>query len=93
MKNFFKYSFSILIMISCLILFGIMAFKVLILEDSPVGKGDDGEVAVEQQPEGQDSDADKQAEAEPPKPTVADPKAAPFATADPTYLSLSLIHI
>ncbi len=38
MKNILKYSFSILIMISCLVLFTIMAFKVLILEESPVGK-------------------------------------------------------
>lgn len=90
MKNFFKYSFSILIMISCLILFGIMAFKVLILEDSLMGKDENGEIAVEQQPEEQNPDEDKQVEAEPPKPTVADPKAAPFTTADPTYLSDAL---
>lgn len=34
MKNILKYSFSILIMLSCLIVFGIMAFKILVTDDS-----------------------------------------------------------
>ena len=39
MKNFIRYSFSILIMISCVVLFAIVSFKVLIVdslsEDTP----------------------------------------------------------
>ncbi len=34
MKNIIKYSFSILIMISCIVVFTIMAFKVLIIDKS-----------------------------------------------------------
>ena len=34
MKNIIKYSFSILIMISCIVVFTIMSFKVLIIDKS-----------------------------------------------------------
>ena len=89
MKNILKYSFSILIMISCLVLFTIMAFKVLILEESPVGK-DDGTQAPPSE-ETQDGE-DKREEQNPPQPEpdVKDPKDAPFTAADSTYLSDAL---
>lgn len=35
MKNILKYSFSILIMVSCIVVAGILAFKVLILDETP----------------------------------------------------------
>lgn len=89
MKNILKYSFSILIMISCLVLFTIMAFKVLILEESPVGKDDDTQAPPSE--ETQDGE-DKREEQNPPQPEpdVKDPKDAPFTAADPTYLSDAL---
>ena len=33
MKNFFKYFFSILLMLSCLVVFSMLAYKVLFLDD------------------------------------------------------------
>ena len=98
MKNFIRYFFSILLMISCLMLFAMVAYKTLFVEE---GSGNmppvDGPQAEEEggQPDGENGDgenetAQPEVPVEPVAPVKPDPNAAPFTTADASYFADAL---
>lgn len=86
MRNFLKYSFSILIIISCLILFTILAFKVLVLDEKPkdnnVSEPPVSEEIPPKEDEGKGTDSEK--------PVRLDPEAVPFTTVDDSYFNDAL---
>lgn len=88
MKDIIKYSFSILIMISCLILFTIMAFKTIVFGDIS-GKDDNLDEPGKQE---QNIEVDKEPEKDdrPVKPDKVKPEDAPFTTADASYFNDAL---
>lgn len=93
MKNIIKYSFSILIMISCIVVFTIMSFKVLIIdksgestppEDGPqVSDGDET-------PPGDQENSGQSGQTEVLGPEKIDPADAPFTATDSSYLNDAL---
>ena len=92
MKNFIRYSFSILIMISCVVLFTIVSFKVLIADSLSEDTSAEAPPAQEEPSGGNDESKEEGETAEPsnPEPEKADPSAAPFTTADSSYLNDAL---
>lgn len=92
MKNFIRYSFSILIMISCVVLFTIVSFKVLIVGSLSEDTSAEAPPSQEEPSGGNDESKEEGETAEPsnPEPEKADPSAAPFTTADSSYLNDAL---
>jgi len=99
MKNFLKYFFSIILMISCLILFSMLAYKVLFVDEEKPSEGlppengaqseelsessSNGETGNKENPKG-DSDADK------PENKDKVPDKAPFTTQEASYFNDAL---
>ena len=101
MKNLVKYSFSIIMMVSCVVLFTIISFKVLIVDSYEEGPGEGPTVSEEENGgeqgkeegagDGQVQNGESSGEqAEPPAPEKIDPADAPFTTADSSYLNDAL---
>lgn len=93
MKNIVKYSFSILIMISCIVVFTIMSFKVLIIDkglDEAPGEGSPQTETGEKEPSANKDDSGQTGQPEVSEPEKIDPSAAPFTTADISYLNDAL---
>lgn len=86
MKDIIKYSFSILIMISCLILFTITAFKTIVFGDIS-GKDDKNEPAQQEHvEEAEENEKDDK----PAEPEAVNPEDAPFTSAEASYLNDAL---
>lgn len=87
MKDIIKYSFSILIMASCLILFTITAFKTIVLGDV---SGKDSEVEPDKHEQQAGEDGSSKEDGKPAKPETVKPEDAPFTAADASYLNDAL---
>lgn len=102
MKNFLKYFFSILIMISCVVLFSLLAYKVLFLDDEKTpdfsGSGDGVETEEKNAEDSNTSENGGKADKEPsekpvwkePANKTPKPEDAPFTAADASYFSDAL---
>ena len=73
MKNFIKYSFSILIMISCVVLFTIVSFKVLIVGSLSEDTSAEAPPAQEEPSGGNDESKEEGETAEPSNPEPEKP--------------------
>lgn len=79
-------------MISCVVLFAIVSFKVLIVDSLSEDTPAEAPSAQEEPSGGNDESKEESETAEPsnPEPEKADPSAAPFTTADSSYLNDAL---
>ncbi len=89
MRAFLKYFFSIMLMLSCLILFSITAYKVLITDDKKSENSVTDEPGMEEPADEKDS-ADKPEQPEKPENKAPKPEDAEFTTADASYFSDAL---
>lgn len=87
MRNFLKYSFSVLMIIACLILFTILTFKVLILDKKPKEEQISEPPVTEEIPDKQEDDAPQKDASES---RELDPEAVPFTKVDDSYFNDAL---
>lgn len=96
MKNFFKYFFSILLMLSCLVVFSMLAYKVLFLDDktpaSPVPEDGIEANAPDDKAEepGDNKEPEQPEQPKEPENKIPSPEDAQFTTADASYFSDAL---
>lgn len=90
MKNFLKYFFSILLMLSCLILFSMLAYKALFLDKDKAPEASVPEGNIKNEEQAKPEAEDKPEEQAKPEDKEIKPEDAPFAAADASYFSDAL---